>query len=167
MGNNRNKENAKKFDKTQILVSVITAIFAIVSSIIVTSISYDNQLEQQRIEEARETKRTYYNEFIEAYTNKLSFVDKPDSPEKVEAEMKFVLEVNRLPLYASQEMVEFINSMWDNEKATMTSTSEFYDIMRQDLCSDSFLPFDDLDAFSMAISEKVVIKDSEGKRSIQ
>lgn len=173
MSNNTKQGNTKEsqeWDKTKIAVAVITAVatvLTVVGSIAIAFMTNNAQIEQQRFEEAREVKRTYYNQFIEAYTNKLQFVDKPDSPEKVEAEMAFVLEVNRLPLYASQEMVEFVNSMWDHKTATLTSTNEFYDIMRRDLCSDEFFSFEGLEEFPMAISSKVIITDSDGNKIIQ
>ena len=169
-GTKKTEKIPYEWDWTKIVVAIIAAVATVLTvggSIAVAVVTNNAQIEQQRFEEAREIKRTYYNQFIEAYTNKLQFVDKPNSPEKVQAEMNFALEVNRLPLYASQEMVEFVNSMWNSEKASLTSTNEFYDIMRRDLCTDEFLPFENLDEFNMAISNYVVITNPEGDKEIQ
>lgn len=165
--NQKNEESFPKWKKTEMIIRTAIGSLTIIVSIIGVSMTNSAQLKQQRFEAAREIKRTYYNQFIEAYTNKLQFYNKPDSLEKVEAEIVFVQEVNRLPLYASQEMVEFVNSMWDKENATLASTSEFYDIMRRDLCSDEFLPFENLEEFPMAISNNVVVLDLNGQKNIQ
>ena len=149
------------------IIAAVATVTTVIGSIIATALTNNSQQEQQRIEAVRDMKRTYYNSFIEAYTRKLQFVAKPDSPEKIEAEMQFMLEVNRLPLYASQEMVEFISAMHDETTAKNTSTSDFFVIMRRDLCSNNFQPFDNLKETPISLSNKVVIVDPKGKKTIQ
>lgn len=149
------------------IIAAVATIITVIGSIIATALTNNSQQEQQRIEAVRNMKRTYYNAFIEAYTKKLQFFTKPESPEKIEAEMRFMLEVNRLPLYASQEMVEFISAMHDEATAKNTSTSDFFVIMRRDLCSNDFQQFDNLSETPISLSSKVVVLDSKGKKSIQ
>lgn len=112
-------------------------------------------------------KRTYYNQLTESFTKKLMYIGKPDSIEKVEAEMRFLEEANRLPLYASQEMVEFIEQMKNPEIARNTSTKEFYIIMRKDLCSNNFDEFNNLNEIGIGIPDKVIITNSQGEKNIQ
>ncbi len=158
------------FKKTEIQVALIAAfatIFTIVGSIWTSNLTNNNQLELQRIDEIREMKRTYYNDLTEAYTLKLMYNDMPDSIEKTEAQMKFLKEASRLPLYASQEMVEFIENMKNPIIAKNTNVKEFYIIMRKDLCSNEFKAFENLNDMSITISNNVIITDSQGNKKIQ
>ena len=161
------KEMFKKTEIQVALISVIGIVIAIIGSIIATNITNNGQLEQQRIEAVREMKRTYYNQLTEAYIEKLMYIDKPDSIEKINSEKKFLVEASRLPLYASQEMIEFIERMKNPNIAAKTSVTEFYKIMRKDLCSNDFENFKDLSNISISIPNKVVITDSEGNKIIQ
>ncbi len=81
--------------------------------------------------------------------------------------MKFMEEANRVPLYASQEMVEFMEKIKDPKVAKDTSMTDFFIIMRADLCSDDFEDFSEIETVNMAISDIVVVKDSTGKQKIQ
>lgn len=158
------------FLKTQIQVAIITitgVIITVVGSIVATNLTNNGQIEQQRIEVVREMKRTYYNQLIEAYTKKLMYVNQPDSIEKVEAEMQFLEEASRLPLYASEEMVKFIEDMKKPDIAEKTTTVKFYKIIRNDLCSNAFEKFNDLNEISIIIPDKVIITDQDGNKKIQ
>lgn len=158
------------FAKTEIQVAIIAAlatIFTIIASIWVSNSTNNAQVELQRIEAVREMKRAYYNALTEAFTKKLMYINMPDSIEKVEAEMQFLEESSRVPLYASQEMVEFIENMKDPEKAKETKLKEYYIIMRKDLCSNEFKEFKDLADISITVPDKVIVTDSQGNKSIQ
>lgn len=158
------------FAKTEIQVAIITVIgvfLTVIGSIVVVNLTNNGQIELQRIEDVREMKRTYYNQLTESFTKKLMYIGKPDSIEKVEAEMRFLEEANRLPLYASQEMVEFIEQMKNPEIARNTSTKEFYIIMRKDLCSNNFDEFNNLNEIGIGIPDKVIITNSQGEKNIQ
>ena len=89
--------------KSEIIVALIaagTTILTIIGSIVAVKITSNSQIKEQKIAADREMKRKYYNAFIEAFTKKLFYIGKHDCIEKIEAEMAFVLEANRLPLYA-------------------------------------------------------------------
>ena len=155
---------------TDILVAIITmggVVFSVIGSIIATNLTNNAQLEQQRIDSIREMKRTYYNQLLEAYTEKLMYVNKPDSVEKIEAEMRFIKEVNRVPLYASQEMVEFMEKMKDPKIAKGTNPGEFYLVMRKDLASSDFENFDTSLQLSISIPNKVIVISGNGNKKIQ
>lgn len=147
------------------LIAATATVFTIIGSIVATKMTNNAQLKQQRIEAVREMKRTYYNQLVETFTDKLQYSNKPDSVEKVEANMKFMVEANRLPLYASQDMVKFIN---DTKVPHNTrSSAEFFNIMREDLCSNDFIEFNGLNDVSMSISNDVIVTDSQGVKQIQ
>lgn len=158
------------FSKTEIQVAIIAAIATIITvigSIYISNKTNNTQVELQRIEAVREMKRTYYNDLTEAFTKKLMYTNMPDSIEKVEAEMKFLEEASRLPLYASQEMVEFIETMKDPKTAKDTKLKEYYIIMRRDLCSNEFNEFNELADLSITVPQRVVVTDSLGNKYIQ
>ena len=155
---------------TEVKVALITMIgvcITVFGSIVATNYVNKGQLEQQRIDAVREMKQTYYNQLIEATTTWQEYAQKPDSVEKAEAKMKFMEEANRVPLYASQEMVEFMEKIKDPKVAKDTSMTDFFIIMRADLCSDDFEDFSEIETVNMAISDIVVVKDSTGKQKIQ
>lgn len=149
------------------IIAVVGVIFTIIGSIIATNLTNNSQLEQQRIDSIREMKRTYYNQLTEAYTEKLMYINKPDSIEKIEAEIRFLKESNRVPLFASQEMVEFMEKIKNPEIAKKTSTGEFYLIMRKDLASSDFKNFDAPIELSISIPNKVIVTNEKGIKKLQ
>lgn len=156
--------------KPEIVAAIIALVGIVISiggSLIIANYTVKGQIEENRIEAIREMKRTYYNQLAMSYTQKLMYINKPESIEKIEAEMQFLEESSRLPLYASQKMVEFIERMKDPITAKQTSTTEFYKIMREDLTSNSFEGFKGLSDISISIPDKVIITDPEGNKLIQ
>ena len=127
--------------ETEIIVAIIAAsatVMTIIGSIIATQMTTNAQLREQQIASNREMKRNYYAKFIDAFTKKLFYADKPDCVEKVMAEMEFVLEANKLPMFASEEMLQFIEKMKNPKAAQDTPVGEFLKILRNDLCENDF-----------------------------
>lgn len=156
--------------KTEIQVAIIMVIgvfVTVVGSIKATNLINNGQLEQQRVEAVREMKMKYYNQLTETFAEKLMYTNLPDSIEKVEAEIRFLKEANRVPLYASQEMVQFIENMKNPEIAKSTKTSEYYKIMRKDLSSSDFEDFKNSMSMSISIPNKVIVTGSTGDKEIQ
>lgn len=148
------------------IIAVIGVGITAWASIKSINLTNSGQLEQQRIEDVRDMKRTYYNQLAETFTKKILYSNAKDSIEYIEAESQFLIEASRLPLYASQEMVEFIEDMKDPYIASETSITEFYNIMRKDLCSSSFEEFDGLKELSMSIPKQIIVTELNGNRSI-
>ena len=109
-------------------------------------------------------KRKYYNAFIEAFTQKLFYINKPDCMEKIEAEMTFVLEANRLPLYASEEMIQFIERIKNSTIAKETKMEEFLVILRKDLCENSFDNFSDIKKIALVMPNRVIFTDLKQRK---
>lgn len=144
--------------KTEIIVAIIAAIgvwATVVGSIRTTNTTNKAQLEAQRIEAVRNMKRTYYASFIDAYTKKMEYVFMPDCIEKAESNMRFVEEATRLPLYASQAVVELIERI---KTASPIDPKELFELIRADLCSNAFEPFDGLDSFIITLPDQVVVE---------
>jgi hypothetical protein len=155
--------------KSEIIVALIaagTTILTIIGSIVAVKITSNSQIKEQKIAADREMKRKYYNAFIEAFTKKLFYIGKHDCIEKIEAEMTFVLEANRLPLYASEEMIQFIEKIKNPQIAKETKMEEFLIILRRDLCENTFENFSDIKGISLVLPSKVIYTNSNGQKNI-
>ena len=155
--------------KMEIIVALIAAgatVLTIIGSIVAVKVTSNSQIKEQKIAADREMKRKYYNAFIEAFTKKLFYINKPDCMEKIEAEMTFVLEANRLPLYASEEMIQFIERIKNSTIAKETKMEEFLVILRKDLCENSFDNFSDIKKITLVMPNRVIYTDLNGRKNI-
>ena len=155
--------------KMEIIVALIAAgatVLTIIGSIVAVKVTSNSQIKEQKIAADREMKRKYYNAFIEAFTKKLFYINKPDCMEKIEAEMTFVLEANRLPLYASEEMIQFIERIKNPQIAKETKMEEFLVILRKDLCENSFDNFSDIKEITLTMPNSVIYTDLNGRKNI-
>lgn len=155
--------------KMEIIVVLIAAgatVLTIIGSIVAVKVTSNSQIKEQKIAADREMKRKYYNAFIEAFTKKLFYINKPDCMEKIEAEMTFVLEANRLPLYASEEMIQFIERIKNPQIAKETKMEELLVILRKDLCENSFDNFSDIKEITLTMPNRVIYTDLNGRKNI-
>jgi hypothetical protein len=155
--------------KMEIIVALIAAgatVLTIIGSIVAVKVTSNSQIKEQKIAADREMKRKYYNAFIEAFTKKLFYINKPDCMEKIEAEMTFVLEANRLPLYASEEMIQFIERIKNPQIAKETKMEELLVILRKDLCENSFDNFSDIKEITLTMPNRVIYTDLNGRKNI-
>ena len=155
--------------KMEIIVALIAAgatVLTIIGSIVAVKVTSNSQIKEQKIAADREMKRKYYNAFIEAFTKKLFYINKPDCMEKIEAEMTFVLEANRLPLYASEEMIQFIERIKNPQSAKETKMEELLVILRKDLCENSFDNFSDIKEITLTMPNRVIYTDLNGRKNI-
>ena len=153
----------------EIIVALIAAgatVLTIIGSIVAVKVTSNSQIKEQKIAADREMKRKYYNAFIEAFTKKLFYINKPDCMEKIEAEMTFVLEANRLPLYASEEMIQFIERIKNPQIAKETKMEELLVILRKDLCENSFDNFSDIKEITLTMPNRVIYTDLNGRKNI-
>lgn len=153
----------------EIIVALIAAgatVLTIIGSIVAVKVTSNSQIKEQKIAADREMKRKYYNAFIEAFTKKLFYTNKPDCIEKIEADMAFVLEANRLPLYASEEMIQFIERIKNPKIAKETKMEEFLVILRKDLCENSFDNFLDIKGITLTMPNRVIYTDLNGRKNI-
>ena len=157
------------FSKTEVQVAVIAGLFALVSIIPSVYMSNENNEAQaalQRAEDVREMKREYYDDLTEAFVTQLMYQDADGTVEQVEARQNFLLAASKVPLYASEEMVQFIESMKNPETAKNTGVENYYIIMRKDLCSDAFSAFEDIQTLTIYITDDVLVTDENGKKTV-
>ena len=146
--------------------TILTIIGSIVGSIIAVKLTSNSQIKEQQMAANREMKRKYYNAFIEAFTKKRLYIDKPDCIEKIEAEMAFIFEANRLSLYASEEMIQFVEEMKNPTTAKKTTMDNFLTIVRKDLCDNSFEKFSNISGISFVKANKVICTYLDGEKHI-
>jgi len=132
------------------IIGSATAIITILGSILVAQLSSNANAKQQREAESRKIKQDYYNRFIEALTTKLAYIKDSTCTEAIESNQKFCLEANRLPLYASQKVVKFVNDISEGKKA---SFSELFTLIREDLCSNDYEKFEESLKFNIQIPQ--------------
>lgn len=121
------------------IIGAITAILSILGSVFITKLS----AKQQRDSEIRTLKQEWYNRFLEAFAEKMSYVKNGTTvPKNVNA--KFCLEFNRLPLYASEEVVNFANSIVENPNKPIF---DLYSAIRKDLCNSQYSEFKSVSTF--------------------
>lgn len=117
---------------------------------LVSELAYLSDAKLQRNAEARKIKQDYYHMFLEALSIKLSDISTMDTENAIIANQRFCIEVNRLPLYASQEVVEFV-SEFASGRGKSPEFKALYEVIRKDLCSDTYDNFENLSQFYFQI----------------
>lgn len=141
----------------EIIVAIIAALATVVTvigSILAVKLTSNMQIKQQRIIENRAMKRQYYTRFIDAFSKKLIYMNQPDCKEKTEAEQEFILEANKLPMYASEEMILYIEAIKNPQIAKDKKIEDFLILLREDLCDDSFKSFKKIHGISLVMPSR-------------
>lgn len=106
------------------LFGFIIAGVGIVVSAYLTINSYKKNSIIKNEEEIRKMKQDYYNSFIEIVTERMNDIANTN------LHKKFLIECNRLNLYASKEVIEFINAYGYTKEM---STEELFKLIRKDI----------------------------------
>lgn len=144
--------NAVKHEYTKKIESVKSELKA-KNDVLASELAYLKDSRLQRNAEARKIKQDYYHMFLEAVSVKFSHINGMETEDGILANRKFCIEVNRLPLYASQEVVEFVSQFAGGSKAP--NFTALYEVIRKDLCSDTYDEFNNLSQFYFQIPEKI------------
>lgn len=135
------------------LVGAIAATITIVGSFTVALLTSAATAKQQRNAESRKIKQEYYNVFLESMSKKLSYTNNQTSDDAIKVNQEFCTEVNRLPLYASQRVVEHVANLAsggpDNRDFSL-----LYSLIREDLCNDNYEKFKKLSGFPFQIPNR-------------
>jgi hypothetical protein len=133
------------------LIAAAAGSISIVASVALAAHSAAESAKQKRQQEAREVRRQYFHQFLEVMSRKFA-LDRAgqDSVERQQATSEFCIEVNRLPLYASQNLVEMISRVASGNDPN-PDFSKLYSAIRKDLCDDSFEPFENLAEFHFQV----------------
>ena len=140
--------NAVKHEYTEKIESVKSELKA-KNDILASELAYLKDSRLQRNAEARKIKQDYYHMFLEAVSVKFSHINSMETDDGILANRKFCIEVNRLPLYASQEVVEFVSQFAGG--GTPPNFTALYEVIREDLCSDTYDKFNNLSQFYFQI----------------
>jgi hypothetical protein len=130
------------------LIASLTAIISIIGSVFVNQHLSNENSKQQRAVEIRIIKQEYYHKFTESFLLKMTYLNQPDTQKYLEADRIFCLEKNRLPLYASQEIVELVESVARGANVNFTT---LFDLIRKDLCRNDFIEFSELKEISVTL----------------
>lgn len=105
------------------LFGFIIAGVGITVSAYLTIDSYKRNSIIKNEEEIRKMKQNYYNSFIEIVTARMNDIA------NIDLHKKFLIECNRLNLYASKEVIEFINQNGETDM----STEILFKLIRKDI----------------------------------
>ena len=109
--------------KDKVLTTFLTSIFAYVFKAI-----YDRYLDRKQ--KNFEIKQKYYHEFLKAFSEKMSYVISNVELDD-EVNKNFSIETGRLVIYASSEVVDFVEkTKKDPNKYTV---AELFNLIREDL----------------------------------
>lgn len=137
------------------IIGAITAATTIIGSVFVAQLTASHEAEKQRQIEARNLKREFYNRFLELFSKNMASMNS-GSQEDLKVNQEFCIEVNRLPLYASQEVVELVNHVASgNAKPGEADFNKLFSAIREDLCSDDYKEFNNLKTINFQIPNKV------------
>lgn len=153
------------------LITSLGILLTIIGSITIVQMTSKSNLKEQRAMDIRKIKLKYYHKFMESYNNKLMYSSELTknnlSIQKKLAKLDeaFNLEVNRLPLYASQEVVEFIENAKDTTDNKDTTFGKMYELIRKDISNDEFNEFEKLN-ISHSVPKFIVIKEENGNENL-
>lgn len=132
------------------LIGALTAIITVIGSVYVNQLLTTENAKQQRAVEIRKIKQEYYHRFTESFLLRIAYLLNQKSIEFKEADKTFCLEKNRLPLYASQEIVEYVEEVADGKNLT-ADFKTLFEMIRKDLKNDDFADFDKLKHLSVTL----------------
>lgn len=141
------------------LIGSLTTIITIIGSIYVNQMLINENSRQQRLLEIRKIKQEYYHKFTEAFLLRLTYLRNMKSKEFKESDLKFCLEKNRLPLYASQELIEYVEEIASG-KSQKADFKTLYKMIRLDLNKEGLKNFKNLQNLSVTLPTEQTRKGS-------
>lgn len=132
------------------LITALTAIITVIGSIYVNQSISAESSRNQRLVEIRKMKQDYYHKFTESFMLRMTYIPNQNSTEFKEADKTFCIEKNRLPLYASQKIVEYVDEVASGKNLT-ADFKTLFELIRKDLNDDTFTDFDNLKNISVTL----------------
>jgi hypothetical protein len=132
------------------LIGSLTAIITVIGSIYVNKLLSNENSKRQRALEIRKTKQEYYHEFTESFLLRIAYLPNQKSKEFKDSDRKFCIEKNRLPLYASQEIIEYVDEVASGKSMT-ADFKTLFDLIRKDLLNDELKEFQDLKSLNVTL----------------
>jgi hypothetical protein len=146
------------------LIGAAATMLTILGAVKTTQDTNASNAALQRAAEVRTIKQQYYTGFFEAFWKKgIATQMSPNNEQAViEASTLFSIELGRLPLYASQDFVEFVNrTMKTPNAAAANGMAKMYELMRADLVCDDYSAFTDLELDTVWLPNSI---DSSGQQ---
>lgn len=113
------------------LITQVGGLLTFIGSLVGIGLTLDSNIKQKRAENVLNTKLNYYHRFCEAYVKKCSYINHNDTKEAIESNMEFVKEVNRLPLYSSEEIVNFMEFTKNTSEEIYRMKKEYISLLEQ------------------------------------
>lgn len=142
------------------LIGSLTAIITVIGSIYVNKLLSNENSKQQRALEIRKTKQEYYHEFTESFLLRMAYLPNQKSKEFKEADRKFCIEKNRLPLYASQTLIEYVDEVASGKSLT-ADFKTLFELIRKDLLNDELKEFENLKTLNVTLPSEETRKGTE------
>jgi heme/copper-type cytochrome/quinol oxidase subunit 2 len=157
-----NVKSPKSIDNSVVysLITALTAIITVIGSIYVNQSLASENAKNQRSMEIRKMKQDYYHRFTESFMLRLAYLPNQNSNEFKDADKKFCIEKNRLPLYASQEIVEYVDEVASGKNLT-ANFKTLFELIREDLKNDDFRGFEELKDISVTLPAESTRKGSQ------
>ncbi|MEM9831875.1 MAG: hypothetical protein AAF944_14635 [Bacteroidota bacterium] len=127
------------------LIAALSTIFTITGSILTNRLLTNEQIrkEKEKEKEFLKIKREFYHEFSEPFL--MSFAYKNSgllwTKEAIENKNKFLINKMRLPLYASQDVIEFFEGINKGQ----SDFSELFTLIREDILDSDLKEFKNLE----------------------
>lgn len=137
----RSPQNTKPLSDNVIIAIIgsVAAVITIFSSIMVAKLTNNANEKQQRDMEARKIKQEKYNVFLELFAKVVFYKNRPnDLHENHKLLLEYAVEFARLPLYASEQVVELFQENIGKEKDIIT---DLLKLIRIDLCDSTYREF--------------------------
>ncbi len=129
------------------LIAALSTIVTITGSIFTNRFLISEQIRKEKEMDFLKVKREFYHDFLEFFLIHLSYMAKGQSSTNEAGENEKILLIYkmRLPLYASQEVIEF----FENSNSNQSNFSELYRLIRIDLLNSNLTEFKNLGNISV------------------
>lgn len=136
------------------LIASLSAILTITGSVFTNKFLTNEQLRKEKSMEFLKIKREFYSEYVELFLMRITYMNSRLlwTDEAMENERKLLINKMRLPLYASQDLIEFFERSYLGK----TDFSEFFELIRRDLSNSNITEFKNLKQISVHLPNIVI-----------
>ena len=129
------------------LIAALSTIVTITGSIFTNRFLTSEQIRKEKEMEFLKVKSEFYHDYLELFLMRLSYMNSGLlwTKEALENERKILIYKMRLPLYASQEVIEF----FEKSNSSQADFSRLYELIRIDILNSSLREFENLGTISV------------------
>lgn len=150
------------------LIGAAATVLTILGAVKTTRDTNASNAALQRAAEVSRIKQQYYTGFFEAFWKKniVSHTEPKNHTAQMEAAYNLSIEYGRLPLYASQDFVEFVCRAVKNPN-DVAGLARMYELMRDDLVSDKYSTFKNLKLDTVLLPDPLSTNKGYGQSEAQ